>query len=60
MTALTTKSPGKTRRRSSAATSVARAWDKEIRQRVKAVDAGKIAGISYGQLKQEMASRFGR
>jgi len=57
---MTLKSPGKNRRRSPTAASVAHAWDKEIRQRVKAVDAGKIAGISYGQIKQEMTSRFGR
>jgi len=59
MPPVTLKLPRKTSRRSPAATSVARAWDKEIRLRVKAVDEGKVVGIPYERLKKEMASRFG-
>ena len=36
------------------------AWDEEIRARVKAVDEGRVAGIPYEQIKQEMAERFSR
>jgi putative addiction module component (TIGR02574 family) len=35
------------------------AWDQEIRARVKAVDEGRVSGIPYDQIKQEMTSRFG-
>jgi hypothetical protein len=59
MPPVTLRSPRKARRRSPAATSVARAWIKEIRLRVKAVDEGKVIGIPYERLKKEMASRFG-
>jgi putative addiction module component (TIGR02574 family) len=34
------------------------AWDREIRARVKAVDEGRVSGIAYDQIKQEMISRF--
>lgn len=37
---------------------VDRAWDEEIRARVKAVDEGRTAGIPYDQIKQDMANRF--
>jgi len=36
------------------------AWDEEIRARVKAVDEGRVAGVPYDQIKQEMAERFSR
>jgi putative addiction module component (TIGR02574 family) len=36
------------------------AWDEEIRARVKAVDDGRVTGISYEQIKKEMADRFPR
>jgi putative addiction module component (TIGR02574 family) len=36
------------------------AWDEEIRARVKAVDESRVAGISYEQIKREMAERFSR
>lgn len=36
------------------------AWDEEIRARVKAVDDGRVIGISYEQIKKEMAERFRR
>jgi putative addiction module component (TIGR02574 family) len=36
------------------------AWEEEIRARVKAVDEGRAAGISYEQIKKEMAERFPR
>ena len=35
------------------------AWDREIRARIKATDEGRISGIPYEQIKQEMAHRFG-
>jgi len=35
------------------------AWDQEIRARVKAVDEGRVSGIPYDQIKQELNSRFG-
>jgi putative addiction module component (TIGR02574 family) len=37
---------------------IAKAWDQEIRARVKAVDEGRVSGIPYDQIKQEMSSRF--
>ncbi len=37
---------------------IERAWDEEIRARVKAVDEGRTSGIPYDQIKQEMSSRF--
>lgn len=37
---------------------VDRAWDEEIRARVKAVDEGRAVGIPYEQIKKEMAERF--
>jgi putative addiction module component (TIGR02574 family) len=36
------------------------AWDEEIRARVAAVDDGRVEGISYEQIKQEMAARLSR
>ena len=35
-----------------------RAWDEEIRARVKAVDEGRSVGIPYEQIRKEMAERF--
>ena len=35
-------------------------WDEEVRARVKAVDEDRVTGISYGQIKIEMAERFPR
>jgi len=37
---------------------VDRAWDEEIRARVKAVDEGRAVGIPYEQIRKEMAERF--
>jgi putative addiction module component (TIGR02574 family) len=37
---------------------VDRAWDEEIRARVKAVDEGRAVGIPYEQIKKDMADRF--
>jgi putative addiction module component (TIGR02574 family) len=37
---------------------VDRAWDEEIRARVKAVDEGRVVGVPYEQIKKEMAARF--
>jgi len=37
---------------------VDRAWDEEIRARVKAVDEGRSVGIPYEQIRKEMAERF--
>lgn len=34
------------------------AWDDEIRARVKAIDAGRVKGVPYEQIKTEMAERF--
>ena len=34
-------------------------WDEEIRARIKAVDEGRVTGIAYGDLRQEMNGRFG-
>ena len=39
-------------------TEVDNAWDEEIRARVKAVDDGRVTGIPYADIKQEMATRF--
>ena len=36
-----------------------KAWDQEIRARVKAVDEGRASGIRYDEIKKEMTSRFG-
>jgi putative addiction module component (TIGR02574 family) len=38
---------------------IEKAWDQEIRARIKAVDESRVSGIPYEQVKQEMASRFG-
>jgi putative addiction module component (TIGR02574 family) len=37
---------------------IEKAWDQEIRARVKAVDEGRVSGVPYDQIKQEMTSRF--
>jgi putative addiction module component (TIGR02574 family) len=37
-----------------------RAWDEEIRARVKAIDEGRAVGIPYEQIKKEMDERFAR
>jgi putative addiction module component (TIGR02574 family) len=37
---------------------IEKVWDQEIRARVKAVDDGRVSGIPYDQIKQEMSSRF--
>ena len=37
---------------------IEKAWDQEIRARVKAVDEGRVLGIHYDQIKQELNSRF--
>jgi putative addiction module component (TIGR02574 family) len=34
------------------------AWDQEIRARVQAVDEGRAVGISYEEIKKEIAGRF--
>jgi hypothetical protein len=33
-------------------------WDKEIKARVRAVDEGRAVGISYEDIRKEMASKF--
>jgi putative addiction module component (TIGR02574 family) len=38
---------------------IEKAWDQEIRTRVKAVDEGRASGIGYDEIKKEMTSRFG-
>jgi putative addiction module component (TIGR02574 family) len=38
---------------------IEKAWDQEIRARVKAVDEGRVSGIRYDEIKQEMKGRFG-
>jgi putative addiction module component (TIGR02574 family) len=38
---------------------IEKAWDQEIRARVKAVDDGRVSGITYDQIRQEIKSRFG-
>jgi hypothetical protein len=35
------------------------AWDKEIRARVRAVDEGRAVGVSYEDIRKEMAAKFG-
>jgi putative addiction module component (TIGR02574 family) len=35
-----------------------RAWDEEIRARVKAIDEGRAVGIPFEQIKKEMVGRF--
>jgi putative addiction module component (TIGR02574 family) len=37
---------------------IERAWDEEIRARVKAVDEGRAVGVPYEEIKKEMAGRF--
>jgi putative addiction module component (TIGR02574 family) len=37
---------------------IEKAWDQEIRARVKAVDEGRVSGIPYDQIQQEMTGRF--
>jgi len=37
---------------------IERAWDEEIRARVKAVDEGRAVGVAYEEIKKEMADRF--
>jgi putative addiction module component (TIGR02574 family) len=37
---------------------VEKAWDQEIRARVKAVDEGRVTGIPYDQVTKEIAGRF--
>ena len=37
---------------------VTTAWDQDIRARIKAVDDGRAAGISYESIKKEMFGRF--
>jgi putative addiction module component (TIGR02574 family) len=37
---------------------IEKAWDQEIRARIKAVDEGRVTGIPYDQIKQELVSRF--
>lgn len=34
-----------------------KAWDEEIRARVRAVDEGRVTGISYEDIKREMSAR---
>jgi putative addiction module component (TIGR02574 family) len=38
---------------------VKRSWDQEIRARINAIDEGRVTGIAYDDLRQEMDSRFG-
>jgi putative addiction module component (TIGR02574 family) len=38
---------------------IEKAWDQEIRARVKAVDEGRVSGIRYDKIKQEINGRFG-
>jgi putative addiction module component (TIGR02574 family) len=44
---------------SGATDDIERAWDEEIRARVKAVDEGRANGIPYEEIKNELAGRFG-
>lgn len=37
---------------------IERAWDEEIRARVKAIDEGRAVGVPYEEIKKEMAGRF--
>jgi len=36
-----------------------KAWDQEIRARVKAVDEGRVSGVRYDEIRREMNGRFG-
>jgi putative addiction module component (TIGR02574 family) len=38
---------------------IEKAWDQEIRARVKAVDEGRVSGVPYDEIRKEMSSRFG-
>jgi Putative addiction module component len=38
---------------------IEKAWDQEIRARVKAVDEVRVSGIHYDETKQEVNGRFG-
>ena len=38
---------------------IEKAWDQEIRARIKAVDEGRVSGVPYEQIKQELNGRFG-
>jgi putative addiction module component (TIGR02574 family) len=38
---------------------VERSWDEEIRARIKAVDEGRVTGITYDDVRREMNARFG-
>jgi putative addiction module component (TIGR02574 family) len=38
---------------------IEKVWDQEIRARVKAVDDGRISGIPYDEVIQEIKKRFG-
>src|SRR5277367_2254222 len=38
---------------------IEKAWDQEIRARVKAVDEGRVSGVRYDEIKREMNGRFG-
>jgi putative addiction module component (TIGR02574 family) len=38
---------------------IEKAWDQEIRARIKAVDEGRVSGVAYEQIKQELSGRFG-
>lgn len=35
-------------------------WEEELRARVEAVDASRVAGIPYEKIKKEMSERFSR
>jgi hypothetical protein len=37
---------------------IEKAWDQEIRARVKAVDKGRVSGNPYDQIQQELNSHF--
>jgi putative addiction module component (TIGR02574 family) len=37
---------------------IEKAWDQEIRARVKAVDEGRAKGIPYDEIKKELNSHF--
>jgi putative addiction module component (TIGR02574 family) len=37
---------------------IEKAWDQEIRARVKAVDEGRAKGIPYDEIKQELNNHF--
>jgi len=38
---------------------IEKAWDQEIRARVKAVDEGRASGIGYHEIKREIGGRLG-